>query len=473
MQTECTAAPFSLQPHAKRSVTAAFDGGHVSSDGGALLLRKALDAMGVSSRVAACFTDERNPLYTEFSVDELVRQRLVGLMLGYEDLNDHDRLRVDPLLALAVGRADILGHDRRQAVDRGKPLAGKSTLNRLELSAETATRNKRYHKIVVDPAKLDALLINEFIREHERAPSELWLDLDTTNIDLHGEQEGKHFSAYYDAYCYTPLYVMCGDFPLLARIRSASIGPTKDVVEHLRPVVERLREQWPDVRIVIRADSGFCCEDLMHYCEQNGLLYLMGLATNPRLTAMVANEMQALAAQAVPGHEVPPRDFKSFDYQTLNSWTRVREVVARLEWAGTKPNARFVVTNLPSDVISCDDLYERDYCQRALMENHIKEHQLDLFADRMSTQVIAANQLRLMFSTFAFLVMRYIRKYLLAGTTLARATTGTVRNRLLKIGAIVRVSVRRITVSLSAAFPLASILREAAIDPPPGPPRPR
>ena len=451
----------SAQSHSSRRVEFAFDGGYISSDGGALLVREVLEQSGIAQDMANCFVDTRNQDFVEFSVAELLSQRLIGLIQGYEDLNDHDRLRVDPVLALAVGREDILGHDRRQPEDYGKPLAGKSTLNRLELSAEPATKSSRYHKIAVDMERLELLLLDTFILEHAQSPKELWLDLDTTDFALHGEQEDRHFNRYYDHYCYTPLYIMCGDFPLVSRLRSSRIAPSTDIVDHLRPVVTRLRAKWPDVRIVIRADSGFCCDALLSYCEESGVEYLVGLATNPRLKAIVQEDMELVRAESKPGELHPPRAFSSFQYKTQNSWTRDREVIARLEWAGEKPNARFVVTNLPKTEATAEKLYEEGYCQRALMENHLKEQQLDLFASRMSTQVKASNQLRLMFSTFASVVMRMVRRVALAGTSLSKATTSTIRSRLLKIGTVIKVSTRRILLSFASAFPNAWVFEAA------------
>lgn len=461
MPTPDTSRLQSAQSHSSLRVEFAFDGGFISSDGGALLVREVLEQSGIAQDMANCFVDTRNQDFVEFSVAELIGQRLLGLILGYEDLNDHDRLRVDPTLALAVGREDILGHDRRQPVDYGKPLAGKSTLNRLELSAEPATKSARYHKIAVDMKRLERLLVDTFILEHAQPPKEVWLDLDTTDFALHGEQEDRHFNAYYDHYCYTPLYIMCGDYPLLSRLRSSRVAPSTDVVDHLRPVVTRLREKWPDVRIVIRADSGFCCDALLSYCEDAGIEYLVGLATNARLQAIVKDDMELVRAESKPGELHPPRAFSSFQYKTQNSWTREREVIARLQWAGDKANARFVVTNLPKAEATAEKLYEEGYCQRALMENHLKDQQLDLFASRMSTQVRASNQLRLMFSTFASVVMRMLRRSALAGTNFATATTNTIRVRLLKIGTVLRVSTRRILLSFATAFPHASIFIDA------------
>jgi hypothetical protein len=461
MQPQPTSTLQSAQSHSSRRVDFGFDGGFVSSDGGALLLREVLGQSGLADSIAGCFVDTRNQDFVEFSVPQLISQRIVGLIQGYEDLNDHDYLRVDPVLALAVGRTDILGHDRRLPEDVGKPLAGKSTLNRLELSADPARKSSRYHKIAVNMAQLEALLLQTFIREHHSAPEELWLDLDTTDFALHGEQEGRHFSAYYDHYCYTPLYIMCGDFPLLSRLRSASVAPSKDVVEHLRPVVARLRQAWPNVRIVVRADSGFCCDDLLTYCEEVGISFLVGLATNDRLKAIVASDMALVKADAKPDQSAPPRAFSSFQYQTLHSWTRDREVIARLEWAGDKPNARFVVTNLPMHAETAERLYEQGYCQRALMENHLKEQQLDLFASRMSTHVKTANQLRLMFSTFASVVIRLLRRTALKGTAFETATTNTIRVRLLKIGTILKITTRRIVLSFASAFPNAAVFNQA------------
>jgi len=389
-------------------------------------------------------------------VEELVAQRVLGIICGYEDLNDHDRLRDDAMLALAVGKADITGATRKRQRDHGHALAGKSTLNRLELAAPVVDADERYKKISYDDHGIERLFVGHFLDNHETPPAEVVLDLDATDDPVHGEQEGRFFHGFYGHYCYLPLYVFCGESLLGATLHTADVAPGKRSVEELERIVSQILARWPGVRIVVRGDSGFCTDELMHWCEESRIDYILGLAQNSRLRAELADEMAAAKAE----HERTGEDarvFKDFRYKTRDSWSRERRVVGKAEYITDKENPRFVVTSLPARAWPARALYEDLYCARGEMENRIKEQQLGLFADRTSCHSLRANQLRLWLASLAYVILHDLRRLALAGTGLARAQVGTIRSRLLKIGAIVTVSVRRIYVSLSSVFPLQEL----------------
>lgn len=451
--TECIPPSFAFQQLGTREVLAAFDGGRITSDAGALLLREVDAKFGFLDQLAACFTDHRDAELLEHPLVDLLKQRIFGLCLGYEDLNDHDQLRLDPLLATAVGKTDPLGEDRHQEADRGKPLAGKSTLNRLELTPAGANQERRYKKIVAHMEQIENYLVDVFIQQHATAPERLVLDLDSTDDPLHGHQLGRFFHGYYGHYCYLPLYIFCGDHPLVALLRPSDMDASAGSLVHIQRIVKRLRAVWPNVSIVLRADSGFCRNPLMRWCEANGVDYLFGLAKNQRLLRIIGREMQeAKTAFASTGQ--PARVFKDFEYRTRTSWSCVRRVVGKAEHiAGDKANPRFVVTSLTPAAFAAQALYEQEYCARGDMENRIKEQQLYLFADHLPCETMRANQLRLYFSTVAYVVLRSLREFGLKDTPLAKAQADTIRVKLLKIGARVRVSVRRVVVSLSEAYP--------------------
>lgn len=451
--TECIPPAFAFQQLGGRDVLAAFDGGLITSDAGALLLREVDAKFGLLDKFAACFTDHRDAEIIEHPLVDLLKQRIFGLCLGYEDLNDHDQLRLDPLLATAVGKTDPLGEGRIHEADRGKPLAGKSTLNRLELTPVGADEDSRYKKIVAHMGQIENYFVDVFIRQHATPPERIVLDLDSTDDPIHGQQLGRFFHGYYGHYCYLPLYIFCGDHPLAAILRPSNIDASAGSLVHLQRIVKRIREAWPEVRIVLRADSGFCRDYLMRWCEANGVDYLFGLAKNRRLLRIVGGEMQA-AKEAFARTGQPARVFKDFEYRTHKSWSRVRRVVGKAEHiAGDKANPRFVVTSLTPAAFAAQALYEQEYCARGDMENRIKEQQLYLFADHLPCETMRANQLRLYLSTVAYVVMRALREYGLQGTPMAKAQADTIRVRLLKIGARVRVSVRRVLVSMSEAYP--------------------
>ena len=447
MPTQCRPVSFGFQGCRGRKVTAAFDGGAITSNAGALLLRGIDRAIGLFDRVAACFTDGRDPRLTEHSVRTLVAQRITGIALGYEDLNDHDLLRHDPLLALLSGKLE--GGRKGCAA-----LAGKSTLNRLE-HAPGDGRQDRYHRIVHDPEALQALLTEMFIESWpgRLPPSRLVLDIDSTDDAAHGRQEGSCYHGYYRHYCFLPLYIFCGAHPLCAVLRPGNADPAAGAVQRLARIVARLRRRWPGLQILVRADSAYAREELLAWCEDHGVDYVFGVARNARLTGRIGRELaSAEAAAHKRGRAV--RRFTEFLHSTRTSWSRKRRVIAKAEHLPGKPNPRFVVTSLPRTV-SARTVYERVYCPRGNMENAIKEQQLDLFSDRTSASRFPANQLRLLFSAFASILFGALRRAL-RGTRLARATAGTLRLKLLRIGARVMVSVRRIRVAMDSAHPSAA-----------------
>ena len=444
LMTECNQEVFSFASHFSRRVEASFTAGQVSTDGGALLLRQADRKIGLLKRVASCFTDLRSPLLVQHQLGEMLSQRIYGLALGYEDLCDHEQLRHDPLMAVLAGR--------RKLED---PLAGKSTLNRLELPGGS----KRYHKIDYAPEKIDALLCDLYIESHAQAPDQIVLDLDATDIPLYGHQPERFFHGYYDSYCYLPLYIFAGDQLLCARLRPANKDAAAGSVEEVSRIVAQVRERWPRTRIVLRADSGFCREELMAWSEANKVDYLFGLARNKRLQKIIGAQMQ----QARVLHQTSgkaARVFAEFSYQTKNSWSCARRVVAKAEYLDKGENPRFVVTSLPAEQWAAQDLYEKFYCARGEMENRIKE-QMCLFADRLSTDEMKGNQLRLYFSALAYTLIEALRRLGLKGTEWAQAQVDTIRLKLFKIGAIVRISVRRILLQLSSTYPWKDLFAQA------------
>jgi hypothetical protein len=446
MPTECSATLFEFAPVEGRAVVAGFDGGAVTSDAGALLLGATDRAIRLVDRFAGCFGDGREEGRVVHELAAMVGQRVVGLALGYEDLNDHDRLRHDPVLGALAGR--LASRHPRCA-----PLAGKSTLNRLE-HAPAEAGPTRYHKITHDGAAIERLYVELFLEAHARPPKRLVLDLDATDDPLHGHQEGRFFHGYYDCYCYLPLYVFCGRHLLAAKLRRANIDASAGAVEEVERIVGQIRARWPRVRILLRADSGFAREALMAWCEANRVDYVFGLARNERLTERIATEL-AWAEEEGASAGRPARRFADFRWSTRESWSRRRRVVAKAEWTQGGPNPRFVVTSLRAGEADARALYEAIYCARGEAENRIKECQLDLFADRTSAATMRANQLRLWFAAMAYVLLCALRRLGLAHTEFASATCGTLRLRLLKIGAQVRVSVRRIKVAMASAFPYA------------------
>ena len=448
MPTQCNPKPMRFARVDRREVMADFGGGAITSDAGTLLLGATDRAINLIDRFAACFTDGRNAGRVVHDVRTLVGQRVFGIALGYEDLNDHDELRRDPVIGTVLERLEA-----RRA--RCAPLAGKSTLNRLE---HAPTAGHRYRKITHDPEAIEHLFVDLFLDAHAKAPARITLDLDATDDPIHGRQEGRFFHGYYDCYCYLPLYIFCGDHLLAARLRRSNIDASAGAADEIERIVARVRDRWPRVRILLRADSAFAREALMAWCEDNRVDYLFGLARNARLVEHIHIDL-AWAEEEAGRTGKPARRFADFRWTTRGSWSRRRRVVAKAEWmpgrgeAGANP--RFVVTSLPAGAMDARVLYEKLYCARGDMENRIKECQLDLFADRTSSATMKANQLRLWFASMAYVLLAALRRKGLAHTRLAKATCATLRLKLMKIGAQVTVSVRRIRIAMASACPYA------------------
>jgi len=454
--TQCNQQSFGFHSLKQRAVAARFDGGAITTDAGGLLLREVEKRTGIIERFAACFRDYRKAGRVEHGVRELVAQRVYALALGYEDLNDHDQLRQDPLLAVVADKPDPTGESRARKRDQGKALAGKSTLNRLELTPAAVEKKERYKKIALNMEAVDRLLVEIFLEAHPTPPNEIVIDLDATDDPVHGNQEGRFFHGYYGHYCYLPLYIYCGDFLLCARLRPSNLDASAGCLEEVQRLVAQIRQAWPPVKITIRGDSGFCREELMAWCEQEeGVHFALGLAKNERLKAEIAREMeQARQQYAETGKGA--RVFKEFVYQTRESWTRARRVIAKAEHLPKGANPRFVVTSHPAEAWPAQRLYEKLYCARGEMENRIKE-QLVLFADRTSTAYLRSNQIRLYFSSMAYVLMEALRRLGLKATAWAQAQCDTIRLKVLKIGALVRITVRRVWVSMAGGYPYAEV----------------
>jgi Transposase DDE domain group 1 len=452
MPTECSQVSFDFGTVERRQVVGAFDGGEITSDAGALLLGQTDNAIGLVSRLADCFQDGRCPALVVHQLPALLRQRIFGIALGHEDIVDHDQLRHDPVLGVLGG---ALTSKRTDCA----PLAGKSTLNRLEHAAKVGT--DPYHKITHDPAAIERLFVELMMDAHDAAPRQLIIDIDATHDPIHGEQEGRHFNGFYDCYCYLPLYIFCGRHLLAAKLRSADRDAADGAQAEIARIVAQIRARWPDVRIILRADSGFARDELMDWCETNGVDYIFGLARNPRLTGAIKRQL-VLARRASRRSGHAERRFTVLEnWDTRDGWARPRKVVAKAEWLGDKANPRFLVTSLHWSDGDARKLYEDIYCARGEMENRIKECQTDLFAGRTSAATMRANQLRLWFAAFAYVVMAALRRIGLGGTELARATCGTIRLKLLKIGALITISVRRVKIAFASSCPQQAIFAHA------------
>jgi hypothetical protein len=445
MQTDCITKLFEFEAVDRRAVVAGFDGGDITSNAGGLLLGQVDRGLGLIRRFAGCFTDRRDPRYVEHQVETMVGQRIFGLVLGYEDLNDHDELRKDPTFTVLAGKlAPVLRSDC-------EALAGKSTLNRVEHTPKR--HGAKYHKIDCDQAQVDALLVDFFLEAHERAPREIVLDLDNTDIPLHGMQEGRFFHGHYEEYCYLPLYIFCGRHLLLARQRLANVAGSEGAVEEVARIIAQIRQTWPRVRITLRADSGFCNDKMMSWCESNRVDYVFGLARNSRLEAALTEQL-AQAKRLCESSGKPARVFRDFQYRTLDSWSRTRRVVGKAEHTLDGSNPRFVVTSLKCTRVAYDAraLYEDLYCARGEAENRIGE-QFELFADRASSATMTANQLRMSFSAMAYVLVDTLRRVALRHSQFADASVQTIRLKLLKLGAQVRTSVRRIHFAIASGCP--------------------
>ena len=440
LATECTQSRFEFAGAWSRSVVARFDGGQISSHGGGLLLQQVEKRIGLLSRFSDCFLDGRDQRRVRHGVREMLAQRVYGLALGYEDLNDHEQLREDPLLMLLAGSAEP-----------DKPLAGKSTLNRLELGEGELAAEDRYKRVHYDAAAIDELLVKIFLEAHREAPCEIVIDVDATDLPLHGHQEQRFFHGFYSHYCYLPLYIVCGEHLLGVRLRAANIDASAGSLEEIERIVGQIRRAWPNTRIILRADSGFCREALLSWCEASHLDYVFGFARNERLRRLIDDEMQQAAAMHQRTGQAA-RVFTEFAYQTHDSWSRPRRVVAKAEQIEGKENPRYVVTSLAGDHWPPQKLYEELYCARGDMENRIKE-QFSLFAGRVSAATLRANQLRLYLSAAAYILMSGFRRLALSGTGWTRSQCETIRLQLLRIGAQVRITARKVWVSIASSYP--------------------
>ena len=441
MPTQCSQPEMDFGSSGGRKLVGAIDGGAISSNGGVVLLGAADKRIGLSERLATCFTDHRNANLVRHETADLLRQRIFGLGLGYEDLIDHDALRFDPALTAALDKP-------------GGALAGKSTLNRMEHAGKIG--HDRHHKLDHDVSAIERLFVDVFLESYREPPIRIVLDLDATDDRLFGLQEGRHFHGYYDCYCYLPLYIFCGRHLLAAKLRTSSVDAADGSVDEVARIVGQIRERWPTTSIVIRADSGFCRDDLMTWCEENNVKYVLGLAGNSRLHKRIARESRKAKLKSKRTGK-PARVFADFDYRTRDSWSAKRRVIGKAEWTQGEANPRFIVTNVDPAFGAAQFMYERIYCQRGEMENRIKECQADLFADRTPAPTMRANQLRLWLSSFAYVLMCAVRRIGLVGTDFERATCGTIRLHLLKIGALVTVSVRRVKLAFASACPAQEV----------------
>ena len=447
--TECIQSSFGFAAMGRREVVAKFDGGRMSSDGGSVLLRETNERLNLLGRFAGCFMDGRSQERVEHTIEEMVSQRVYGLALGYEDINDHEQLRNDPVFGLLSGKKDP-----------SEPLAGKSTLNRLELGTGISDR---YKKITFWKNSVDELLVKVFLEAHSRVPENIVLDVDTTDMELHGKQEGRFFHGYYDHYCYLPLYIFCGDHVLCARLREANQDAAAGSVTEIKRIVEQIRASWPEVKIMLRGDSGFCREELIRWCENNKVDFVIGLARNPVLAAKIEGELKQ-AQEQWDKTQQPARVFADFMHETKSgSWSQPRRVVAKAEHIDGKQNPRFVVTSLNAKQWPAQKLYEQDYCGRGDMENRIKE-QFCLFADRVSAESMRANQMRVYFSVITYVLVSGLRRLGLKGTELATAQVSTIRIKLFKIGAQIRITVRKFWISMSSAFPEQAMFAQVLLN---------
>lgn len=451
MQTERLKNRIRFQPLFNREVIAQFDGGNITSDAGALLLKEVAQKLNLFPRLARCFDDARDPDRVEHTLEQLLAQRIYALALGYEDLNDHDKLRNDPLLATVVGKSDPTGQDRRRSRDKGCALAGKSTLNRLEHIPPSKEKQSQYHKISYCDKSLDALMTNIAVSKHKGEPDMIILDMDPTDDPIHGNQENRFFHGYYDCYCYLPFYIFWGCDPLCARLRPSNIDASLGAKEEVERIVFQIRKTWPNAWIVLRGDGDFCRETLMSWCENHQVDFVFGMSRNSRLQRRTRKALEkAKRKYLITGKSA--RIYRSFSWRTLKSWSRKRRVVAKAEYLPKGSNLRFVVTSLSSKKYTAKSLYEDLYCARGDMENRIKEQQLDLFADRTSSHTMRANQLRLYLATFAYILINALREWGMKETEMEKAQAGTIRLKLFKIGALIKVSVRRVWAHMSSGY---------------------
>jgi hypothetical protein len=431
----------------------------------------------ITSHFAECFQDYRDSSYVNYSVHQLLAQRVYGIVLGYEDVNDHDKLRNDPALAIALEKLNFIESNQ-------KTLAGKSTINRLEYCPETIINQKssRYHKIEHDPQEIERAFVEIFLADFKKPPRQIVLDMDVTDDQVHGSQEGAFFNTYYKGVCYAPLYIFCGRHLLVAKLRSSNVDPAEGALPELQRIIGLIREKWNDTHIIIRGDSAYSREDIMKWCEeQQRIDYVLAMATNSQLKLRASDIIEKAKADYdsrlepitklmetffSPDEElseakklVPESTwYRSLCYKTQKSWSRSRRVVTKVSYGAHGSQMRHVVTSLPASKIPPSLLYTKKYCPRGEMENRIKEQQLDLFSDRTSTQTFDSNQLRLWLSSMAYVLVQAFRQNCLSRTSLAKATVGTIRLSLLKLGARITISCRRILIAIATACPYQDIL---------------
>lgn len=437
----------------RRQVVADFNGGHITSDGGVALIAQIDRHFRITTRFAQCFEDHRDRKRVQHSLDDLIAQRIYGLVQGYQDLNDHDQLRTDPMFGIAVGKLE-------SQHPRCAPLAGKSTLNRLEQapSPEDIHQKDRYVRIAIKSQAIEQLLIDLFLDLSGPAPRRVFIDMDVTDDPVHGQQEQTFFNGYYDHECYAPLLIFCGHHLLAAKLRPSNVDPAAGALEELQRIIPQIQKRWPKTQIIVRGDSAYARDEIMSWCKKYGVDYVLGFASNERLRRMTYDlERKAKAeferCQTVEPPLRPTPWFRSLNYRTLDSWSQYRRVVCKLTYDTNGVKRRFVVTSLPTHQVIPSSLYTDYYCPRGDMENRIKEHQLDLFSDRTSTHTFDANQLRLWFSSLAYVLMQALRQHCLVKTELATAQLGTIRTKLLKLGAQVRISCRRVLIAISSSCP--------------------
>jgi hypothetical protein len=438
-----------------RKVAVDFEGGTLTTDAGGLLLREVDLRQRILDGFLECFQDTRDQRYVDHGLRQMIAQRVYGICLGYEDLNDHDQLRYDPLFAALCQCRDPLGEGRRKEADKGKALANKATVDRMESGGLVADR---YKKIICSDEKVRRFFVSHFQKFYNggRAPKRIVIDVDATHDEVHGKQEGRFFHGFYNCYCYLPLYIFCDDYLLAATLRPSSIDVSSGTDTELELIVEQIRKAWPKTQIIIRGDSGFAREWLMSWCEARGVDYLFGLGRNSRLRKRISRQMREAAALHLSTGEAA-RVLKDFRYRTLKSWSRGRRVIGKAEYTHGAENPRFVVTSLSKEQWPADRLYHQLYCSRGQMENRVKEQQLYLFADRTSATVMRSNQMRLWFSAVSYLLMNELRQVGLRRTELAKAQCDTIRLKLLKVGARVKLSVRRLVVHMPTGYPYQNL----------------
>ncbi len=442
-------------PEKNLKVEASFSKGHITSDGGLLLIREIDKKFKITEQFAHCFTDYRNPKSCKYTLKQLVTQRIYGLCAGYEDLNDHDKLKEDPFFAFLSGKE--------------KEIAGKSTLNRLELSSRDLDEadEHRYKRIVANEEKIEKLLVDLYLQSYKKPPKSITIDFDSTDIEIYGNQEGKFYHGYYQKNCFLPLYAFIDGFLVFAKLRESKIDGAKGTKEALEKIVYKIRKKWPNTRILFRADSGFAREEIISWCEENKVNYIIALARNNRLLNMVSKHHEKLESLCKK-MEKDYISYTDFKYSTLKTWLKERKVVAKIESSYFKEtifdyecNARFIVTDLQGNA---KRLYEKNYCKRGDAENRIKEQKLYLYAARTSSSKMIANQLRIWFSSISYILLHLLRVKALKNTPMKNSQCNSIRLHLIKVGAIVKRSVRRFLVEYSACYVFKDIYMRAFLN---------